>query len=122
MKRSTAVRHLVEMAGSASDGLRLRDTDLGWPLEELWVTGDLLTPAETLDTGSVVVVLDLPPEELPWLALHPAGLWIADDLRLGKRPMTWSLRPLLLPVWNHDNTRLVRFWSADGGLDDRVIQ
>ncbi|MGF1599147.1 MAG: hypothetical protein ACFCVK_19890 [Acidimicrobiales bacterium] len=45
MKPSTAVRHLVEMAAEASDLLRLRDTDIGWPLEESWVAGELLALA-----------------------------------------------------------------------------
>lgn len=122
MKRATAIGHLVEMAGEASDMLRLRDTDIGWPLEELWVAGDLLTDAATLDSGSVVLVLDLPPEEVPWLALHPAGEWVGHRLRLGKRPILWCYRPAAWPVWNHDHRRLVRFWSSAGGLDEGVIE
>lgn len=102
--------------------MRLRDTDIGWPLEELWVTGDLLTPIDTLDTGTVVVVVDVPPDELPWLALHPAAEWIADQLRLGKRPMRWYYRPLLWPVWNHRHRRLARLWTAADGLDQAVIE
>jgi hypothetical protein len=42
VKRSTAIGHLVEMAAVATDRLRLRDPDIGWPLEEMWVTGDLI--------------------------------------------------------------------------------
>lgn len=44
MKRSTVIGHLVEVAEVSSDRLRLRDTTIGWPLEELWVTGELLEP------------------------------------------------------------------------------
>ena len=98
MKRSTAIRHLEEMAGVASERLRLRETDIGWPLEELWVTGDLLGLADTLEAGSVVLVLDVPAGELPWLARHPAGEWVGDQLRLGRRPMRWCYCPLLWPV------------------------
>lgn len=123
MKRSTAIAHLVEMACEASAvSERLASAvDIGWPLEELWVTGDLLTDAQTLDAGSVVLVLDVPPEEAPWLALHPAGEWAGDLLRLGKRPLRWCYRPAAWPVWNHEHRRLVRFWSATGGLDEEVI-
>lgn len=53
------------MAEVATDRLRLRDADIGWPLEEMWVTGDLLGLAETLEAGAVVLVLDVPAEELP---------------------------------------------------------
>ena len=122
MKRSTAIGHLVEMAEVATDRLRLRDTDIGWPLEELWVTGELLGDVDPLGSGAVVLVLDEPPDELPWMALNPAGEWVGDQLRLGKRPFLWAYRPLAWPVWNHANRRLVRFWSADAGIDDRVIE
>lgn len=122
MKRSTAIRHLEEMAEVASERLRLRETDIGWPLEELWVTGDLVGFADTLEAGSVVLVLDVLAEELPWLVCHPAGEWVGEQLRLGKRPMQWWYRPLLWPVWNHRHRRLVRFWSAGAGLDTAVIE
>jgi hypothetical protein len=122
VKRSTAIGHLVEMAEVATERLRLRDTDIGWPLEQLWVTGDLLGLADTLEAGAVVLVLDLPAEELPWLALNPAGEWVGDQLRLGKRPLQWCYRPLTWPVWNHDHRRLARFWSAADGLDATVIE
>jgi hypothetical protein len=109
------------MAEAATDRLRLRDTDFGWPLEEMWATGDLLGLAGTLELGSIVLVLDVPADELPWLAIHPAGEWIGDQLRLGKRPMRWCYRPITWPVWNHENRRLVRFWSAADGPDTEVI-
>lgn len=87
VKRSTTIRHLVELAEVATERMRLRQTDIGWPLVEMWVTGELLGLAETIETGAVVLVLDLPAEDLPWLGLHPAGEWVGDQLRLGKRPL-----------------------------------
>src|SRR5206468_2752631 len=110
------------MADIASERLRLRDTDIGWPLEEQWVTGGLLGPADTLDAGAIVLVLDVDTDELPWLALHPAGEWIGEQLRLGKRPIRWCYRPVAWPVWNHEHRRLVRFWTARDGLDTGVIE
>ncbi len=118
---STAVRHLVEMADVATDRLRLRDSELGWPLEELWVGGDLLEHGSDLEAGSVLLVLDLPPEELPWLAMHPAAEWVGAQLRLGKRPFLWSYRPVLWPVWNQRHRRVARFWSARTGIDTAVL-
>jgi hypothetical protein len=109
------------MADVATDRLRLRSADIRWPLEELWTGGDLLTLTATLETGLVVLVLDEPAEEMPWMALNPVGEWVGRELRLGKRPMLWCYRPLAWPVWNHWNRRLVRFWSASEGLEDGVI-
>ena len=122
MKRATAIGHVVEMAEVASERLKLRETVLGWPLEELWLTGDLLGFADELEVGAVVLVLDLPVEELPWLALNQAAEAVGDQLRLGKRPMQWCYRPLGWPVWNHEHRRLVRFWSADDGTDEDAIE
>lgn len=109
------------MAEVATELRRLHDSNMGWPLREMWVTGDLLGLADTLEAGAVVLVLDLPVEELPWLALHPAGEWIGEQLRLGKRPLQWCYRPVAWPVWNHEHRRLARFWSAADGVDPTGI-
>ncbi len=121
VKRATAVGHLVELGAAASERLRLRETDIGWPLEELWAAGELLEERQQLEAGTVVLVLDLPPDELPWLATHPAAEWVGSELRFGRRPFFWSYRPALWPVWNHRHRRLVRFWTAHGGTDAAVI-
>lgn len=110
------------MAATASENMRLRGTDIGWPLEELWVTGDLLTPLHDLDAGTVVLVVDVPADEMPWLALHPTAEWIGDQLRLGKRPIGWCYRPLAWPAWSHQHRRLARFWNSAEGTDEAVIE
>lgn len=117
MKRSTAISHLREMARAAQDRLRLRDTGIGWPLEELWVTGEFLDERDTLDDGVVVLSLDLGGDELSWRVDHPAAAWIARDLRLGKRPFSWCYRPSVWPAWNAAHRRVLRFWSASAGPD-----
>jgi hypothetical protein len=122
VKRSTAIRHLVETAEVARDLLRFRNSDIGWPLEELWVTGDLLGFAEDVDAGSVVLTLDVQPEEMPWLAINASGEWVGDQLRLGKRPLLWCYRPKAWPMWNHEHRRVVRYWSAAEGLHGTVIE
>ena len=121
MKRSTAIGHLVETGEVSSERLRFRGTDIGWPVEELWVTGDLLGLADAVEAVLVVVVLDVPPEEAPWLAINPGGEWAGDQLRLRKPPLLWCYRPLGWPAWNHQHRRLVRYWSAEAGLDDYVM-
>ena len=122
VKRSTAIRHLVEMGEEASDLLRLRDSDIGWPLEEIWTTGELLDSNGDLDAGSVILLLDVVPAELPWLAMHQAGEWVGERLRLGKRPMLWCYRPSVWPPWNARHRRVARVWSAATGLDDDMIE
>jgi hypothetical protein len=121
VKRSTAIGHLVEMAGVATDGLRWRGTpDEGAPLE-LWVAGELLDAVDTLEFGAVVMVLDLAPAELPWLHRHAADDDAAHLLGLGKRPLFWAARPRGWPAWNPTYRRVARYWSADEGLDEAMI-
>lgn len=121
MKRTTAVRNLSEIAATATASVRLRDAEISWPLQELWVCGQLLESADILEWGSVILVLDLPPAALPWLA-QPAGLeWVRERLRLGKRPLEWCYRPQDWPAWNHRNRKVARFWTAADGADDEAL-
>jgi hypothetical protein len=122
VKRSTAIRHLVEMAGVASKWHAVPHRPDQWPLDEMWVSGELLGFADPIEVGSVVLVLDVPEAELPWLARHPAGEFVGEQLRLGKRPMRWCYRPRGAVVWNHEHRRLARVWTGEGGLDEQVIQ
>jgi len=121
VKRSTAVRHLREMAATATEMMRLRESEIGWPLEELWIAGELVTGAQDIEAGAIVLMLDVSPQELPWLAAHPTGDWVGDRLRLGKRPFHWFYRPALWPAWNPAHCRVIRFWTAEAGLDQDAL-
>lgn len=121
VKRQTAVRHLAEIADAATDLLRLSGTEIGWPVEELWAGGDLLDDGLEIEDSAVIMVLDVPTDELPWLARHRAGEWAGERLRLPKRPFRWAYRPTGWPAWNHQNRRVVRFWTASTGVDHTVI-
>jgi len=121
VKRATAIRHLVEMAEVATEQLRLGRTAVGWPLTEMWVTGVLLESADEIDHGAVVLMIDLPPDELPWLAVHPTAEWVGEQLRLGKRPTLWTYRPTAWPAWTYRDQRVARFWSASNGIESGLI-
>ena len=121
MKRSTAVRHLVEIAEVASDRLRLRDSAIGWPLEELWVSGSILEPSADGEGGAVILLVDVPADELSRLMLHPVGEYVGEVLRLGKRPVSWWYRPASMPAWSCEHRRVARFWTASDGIDEGLI-
>jgi hypothetical protein len=121
MKRSSTVRHLAEMAETASECLYLRAGPIGWPLVSMWATGELLDGAESVEKVAAVLLLDLPADELPWMALHPTGEWVSERLRLGKRPVQWWYRSHTWPAWNPAHRRVVRFWSDRDGRDDEVL-
>lgn len=111
------------MAEQAGEMVRFRDdaSGIGWPLESIWLTGELLETTGDVEVGSVILSIDAPADDLPWLATDPAGEWVGDRLRLGKRPMLWCYRPHVWPAWNARHRRVLRYWMAEGGLDESVI-
>ncbi|HLY81461.1 MAG TPA: hypothetical protein VKQ71_00680 [Acidimicrobiales bacterium] len=123
MKYATAVSRLQSVAEEANDHwLRFGDTEIGWPVDELWVAGELLDGPEELDALAMILMLDEPVDELPWLALHASGEWVGERLRLTKLPIAWAYRPAVYPAWNARYQRVLRFWSAKAGPDREVIE
>jgi hypothetical protein len=96
--------------------------DLALPLSELWVGGDLLDGAEQIEWALVVVRLDIPDDELPYLALHPAVAACESFLRLDKRPIAARWRSREAPAWDHDVRRVARVWSVRAGTDEVLLR
>jgi hypothetical protein len=122
VKRQTAVRHLDEVGELATDRLRLRGSGLAWAVEELWVAGELLTDAVSVEVAAIIMKLDLAPDQLPWLALHADAEWYGHELRLPKRPLGWCYRPLAWPAWSAEHRRVIRFWTAAAGTDRDALE
>jgi hypothetical protein len=86
-----------------------------------YVFGGLLERDAQLERIELALVVAESPETVPWRA-RPARLEaLAESLRLPKLPVSWWWRPADWPVWNHTISRAVRFWSADGGRDQRAL-
>lgn len=123
MRYATAVSKLVAAAGAlARDAETARDlADEGPRILAAYAFGPLLDGADPVDAADVAFVVDRPASQLPWgteprevrafLALH----------RLDRAPLRWSCRPLDAPVGNHRIRRPVRFWSAEDGTDEAVL-
>ncbi len=97
-----------------------------WPPEdpfllEAYVFGDVLEGADPLECAEVALVLNLPPEEVPWESSPHGTLWLEDRLRLSKGGFAYWWRSRLDPVSNHRIRGPVRFWSHDGP-DETVLQ
>jgi hypothetical protein len=120
MRRATAVKHLAELT-ERLDELRAGSVTRRLPVVEVWASGELLSAAQLVEAGEVVLVLDLPADELTSLARPRAVLGVEDELRLGKRPLDWWFRPVAWPPWSLDHPAVVRIWSRDGGTETQVI-
>lgn len=123
MRRPTAVTQVERMVTAADEIHGLATQGLDVPLAELWVGGAILERDDRIDTYDVALVLDAPAEDVTWLALHPAGEWIADRLRVTKLAVHWFLRSTAHRVHNHRLRAMVRVWTPtdpDRGLLDRL--
>jgi hypothetical protein len=118
VKYSTAVGRLRQIA-SDLDG-----HTSAWGhtvLVEAHVFGGVLDAPDTVDVISLALVVDLPVDEVPWLA-RPAALEAAASLlRFDKYPLQWWWRPTGRPVWNHTILRPVRIWSQNDGPDEVTL-
>jgi hypothetical protein len=122
MRYATAVGHLQTIGEEATSyHERLDGSPIPWPLAQLWVGGDLLDGPPELELTTIVLMLDEPAAEVPWLALNRGGEWVAGELRLPKLPVRWFYRPAAYPAWSHEVRRVVRFWS-EGHLDRDAIE
>jgi hypothetical protein len=120
MHRSTAVNQVagfVEEAQAFSRGFAgIADPTV----VELWVGGAILDGVERIDAYDVVLVLQAPAEEVPWLVLHPDAEWFADRLRLTKVEVARFVRSTEHCVHNHRLRELVRVWTPEGA-DDALL-
>jgi hypothetical protein len=117
MKRSTVISRLNDIADGLDRAVQWSDvTVVGG-----FVFGGLLEPDAQLERIELALVVAEPPDTVPWMA-RPARLEaLAELLRLPKLPVSWWWRPAGWPVWNHTISRAVRFWSAEGGRDQRAF-
>jgi hypothetical protein len=90
-------------------------------LHEVYVFGELLDGADSIDHLKLALVLNLPPEEVPWESQPRGTPWLVDSLRLDKGGFSYWWRSRHGPVWNHHIRGPVRFWSLDGP-DDTVLR
>lgn len=62
-------------------------------------------------------MFDVPPDELPEMALTRDERAASSILGLDKRPMLVRSRPTARPAWSHLERRVARVWSREGGHD-----
>jgi len=116
MKSSAIARRLREVV-AAADSAR-RDP----ALVEVWACGSFLDDEPGADAdAAVVLVVDVPAGELPWLNPHPVPYFWAERLGVRRLQMAWWGRPSAWPAWNQEARRVLRVWSAAGGEESGVL-
>ena len=118
MRYRRAVEKIRTLA-EACEGFRRFPSEEPFLLEA-YVFGDVLRGADPLDSVQVVLVINLPPQEVIWETTPRGTEWLADHLRLSKGGFLYFWRSHLDPVPNHHIRAPVRFWSL-AGLDEEVL-
>lgn len=87
----------------------------------LWAFGDVLGPPRELDSVSVALGVDLPPEAVAWWT-EPSGSehWV-NMTRLPKNPVRWWWRSTNAHVWNHHITGPLLVWTEADGIDEAAL-
>jgi hypothetical protein len=121
MDWSRAVHH-VEVAGAECARMAaLPVATVPVVVSQLWVFGDILGEPRDLDRVSVALVIDLPPEQVAWLARPAAAEHWLRMTRLVKNPLLVRWRPASLPVWNHRIARPLLAWELELGLQEAAL-
>jgi hypothetical protein len=117
VKRSTALARLGDVADALENTRSWRDS----VVVAGFVYGELLEGSDDLERVRLAFVVDLPVEAVVWMT-RPARLEaFAGLLRFDRLPLSWRWRPVGWPVWNHEITRAVCFWSAADGRRTAVF-
>lgn len=83
--------------------------------------GEVLEGADPVERVELALVLNLPPEDVPWQSQPLGTAWLVDSLRLDKGGFAYWWRSRHRPVWNHHIRGPARFWSLDGP-DESVLR
>src|SRR3954453_2820522 len=117
VKRSTAINRLREVADELERAKQWHESSV----VAGYVFGVVLDDVGDVDRIQIALVVDEPAGDVPWMS-QPAHLEaLASLLRFDKLPVTWRWRPSAWPVWNHEITRAVAFWSSTSGSDQGVV-
>jgi hypothetical protein len=121
MRYARAVEKIRILAGACEDVTKRLPVEEPF-VREAYVFGDVLRGADPLEAAEVVLVLNLPPEEVIWESTPEGTLWLADYLRLSKGGFAYFWRSHRDPVSNHYIRGPVRFWSCAEGIDEDVLR
>jgi len=109
--RLTAIAQDCDRVGSLLPG----DEEGDGSLLAVYAYGPVVDQAgRDMEVVRLVLVLDLPAEELPWGVEPPECTALAALLRLDKAPVLWRWRPGQWPVWNHEIRRPMPIWTREG--------
>ena len=121
MNWTRAVHHVETAAAECARVAALPVAVSPLRVTQLWAFGDVLGAPQDLERVSVVLVVDLPADEVAWRT-QPKGAehWLSMT-RLPKNPVDVTWRSAGAPVWNHRVASPLLVWDIAEGLVDGAL-
>jgi len=120
MKWTRALHHLEQLAAACTDLSKRPATIFPLRVTSLWTFGAVLDSREDLGILPVVLAVDGPVQDFPWMC-PPAGAehW-SHATRLSTSPVVAMWRSTRAPLWNHHIYRPLLIWDESPGDDSGV--
>lgn len=112
MRRAKAIEHLRTVIDTCERDQMFHGDSL--LVVELWATGSILEPGDLPGGVEVVLVVALPPDQLPWGVTPPVLRAFIKGHRLDTKPIVVHARPAGRPVCTRGLPRAARLWTTDG--------
>jgi hypothetical protein len=115
-----AVHHVRTAAEEVARARALPFLEL--PAHELWAVGDVTGPVrDDVESVTVGLCVDLPPEEVAWWTIPERGAWWLGSTRIPRNPVVVWWRSSRAPVWNHRIVGPVLVWDDATGLHEDAL-
>jgi hypothetical protein len=121
MKWTRAVHHLEELAGYCVEMAERPTSIVPLRVVQLWAFGEILGEQRDLDRVGVVLVVDLPVEDVPWWSEPVGSQQWANATRLAKNPFSARWRSVRAPIWNHHVDRPALVWDTGSGVVEETL-
>jgi hypothetical protein len=120
MKWTRALHHLEQLAAACADLTTRPATIFPLRVTSMWTFGAVLDSREELGILPVVLAVDRPVEDVPWMC-PPAGAehW-SNATRLSTSPVAAMWRSTRAPLWNHYIYRPLLIWDESREEDSGV--
>jgi hypothetical protein len=120
MKWTRALHHLEQLATACADLATRPATIFPLRVTELWTFGEILDSRDDVSVLPVVLGVDKPVDDVPWMCPPPGAEHWSNATRLSTSPALAMWRSTRAPLWNHHIRRPLLIWAESHGEESGV--
>jgi hypothetical protein len=111
MKWTRALHHLEQLAAACADLSTRPATIFPLRVTSLWTFGEVLDSRDDLSILPVVLAVDRPVEDVPWMCPPVGAEHWSNATRVSTSPVVAMWRSTRAPLWNHHIRRPLLIWD-----------